>query len=31
MRTGRTRQSDQLIDGTFTDEFTYDVLANDSR
>lgn len=28
-RTGRTRQSDQLIDGTFTDEFTYDLLATD--
>lgn len=28
-RTGRTRQSDWLIDGTFTDEFSYDVLATD--
>ncbi|WP_107773821.1 GNAT family N-acetyltransferase [Nocardioides sediminis] len=31
MRTGRTRQSDHLVDGTFTDEFTYDVLATDPR
>lgn len=31
VRTGRTRQSDPLIDGTFTDEFTYDVLATDPR
>ena len=30
-RTGRTRQSDPLIDGTFTDEFTYDLLATDPR
>ena len=30
-RTGRTRQSDWLIDGTYTDEFTYDVLATDPR
>jgi RimJ/RimL family protein N-acetyltransferase len=31
VRTGRTRQSDPLIDGTFTDEFTYDLLATDPR
>lgn len=31
VRTGHTRQSDPLIDGTFTDEFTYDVLATDPR
>lgn len=30
-RSGHTRQSDQLIDGTFTDEFTYDLLATDPR
>lgn len=30
-RTGRTRQSDPLIDGTFTDELTYDLLATDPR
>jgi RimJ/RimL family protein N-acetyltransferase len=30
-RTGHTRQSDPLIDGTFTDEFTYDLLATDPR
>lgn len=30
-RTGHTRQSDPLIDGTFTDEFTYDLLATDTR
>jgi RimJ/RimL family protein N-acetyltransferase len=30
-RTGRTRQSDPLIDGTFSDEFTYDLLATDPR
>lgn len=30
-RTGRTRQSDPLVDGTFTDEFTYDLLATDPR
>lgn len=30
-RTGRTRQSDELIDGTFTDEFTYDLLTTDPR
>ncbi|KRF37614.1 GNAT family N-acetyltransferase [Nocardioides sp. Soil805] len=29
--TGRTRQSDALIDGTFTDELTYDLLATDPR
>lgn len=28
-RTGRTRQSDLLICGTFTDEFTYDLLATE--
>jgi RimJ/RimL family protein N-acetyltransferase len=31
VRTGHTRQSDLLIDGTFTDEFTYDLLASDPR
>ena len=31
MRTGHTRQSDPLVDGTFTDELTYDLLATDSR
>ena len=31
VRTGHTRQSDLLLDGTFTDEFTYDVLASDPR
>ena len=31
VRTGHTRQSDPLIDGTFTDEFTYDLLATDPR
>lgn len=30
-RTGRRRQSDLLIDGTYTDEFTYDLLATDPR
>ncbi len=30
-RTGHTRQSDPLIDGTFTDEFTYDLLVTDPR
>ncbi len=30
-RTGLTRQSDPLIDGTFADEFTYDLLATDLR
>lgn len=30
-RTGHTRQSDPLIDGTFTDELTYDLLATDPR
>ena len=28
-RTGRRRESDLLIDGTYTDEFTYDLLAKD--
>lgn len=28
-RKGRTRQSDALLDGTHTDEFTYDQLASD--
>jgi hypothetical protein len=31
VRTGHTRQSDRLIDGTVTDEFTYDLLASDPR
>ncbi len=31
VRTGHTRRSDPLIDGTFTDEFTYDLLATDPR
>ncbi len=31
LRTGHTRQSDLLIDGTFTDELTYDLLATDLR
>jgi RimJ/RimL family protein N-acetyltransferase len=31
VRTGHTRQSDPLIDGTFTDELTYDLLATDPR
>jgi RimJ/RimL family protein N-acetyltransferase len=31
VRTGRTRQSDRLIDGTYADEFTYDALATDPR
>jgi RimJ/RimL family protein N-acetyltransferase len=31
VRTGHTRQSDPLIDWTFTDEFTYDLLATDPR
>ena len=31
VRTGHTRQSDPLIDGTVTDEFTYDLLASDPR
>ena len=31
VRTGHTRQSDRLIDGTFTDELTYDLLATDPR
>lgn len=31
VRTGHTRQSDPLIDGTFTDEFTYDLLVTDPR
>ena len=30
-RTGRRRESDLLIDGTYTDEFTYDLLATDPR
>ncbi len=30
-RSGHTRQSDPLIDGTFSDEFTYDLLATDPR
>ncbi|MCP3422968.1 GNAT family N-acetyltransferase [Nocardioides sp. STR3] len=30
-RTVRMRQSDLLLDGTFTDELTYDVLATDPR
>lgn len=30
-RTGRRRESDLLIDGTYTDEFTYDLLAKDPR
>jgi RimJ/RimL family protein N-acetyltransferase len=31
VRTGHTRQSDRLVDGTFTDELTYDLLATDPR
>jgi RimJ/RimL family protein N-acetyltransferase len=31
VRTGHTRQSDPLIDGTFSDEHTYDLLATDPR
>ncbi|WP_457207112.1 GNAT family N-acetyltransferase [Nocardioides sp. P5_C9_2] len=31
VRTGRRRQSDLLIDGTYTDELTYDLLATDPR
>jgi RimJ/RimL family protein N-acetyltransferase len=31
VRTGHTRQSDLLLDGTFTDELTYDLLASDPR
>lgn len=30
-RTGHTRQSDPLVDGTFSDELTYDLLATDPR
>jgi len=30
-RTGHTRQSDPLIDGTFADELTYDLLVTDPR
>ena len=30
-RTGRRRESDLLLDGTYTDEFTYDLLATDPR
>lgn len=31
VRTGHTRQSDPLVDGTFSDELTYDLLATDPR
>lgn len=30
-RNGRRRESDLLIDGTYTDEFLYDLLATDPR
>ena len=31
MWTRHTRQSDLLLDGTFTDELTYGLLASDPR